>query len=156
MSNRPIFNVLVPFDGNTTVQMNHAMANTISRFVFEFDDIDTEMYALAEFLRDPGSWHRKNSGIAFSVDIFGSMINMNMNQEMLEMFKSYLSEIDNDNDGNYNILRALMHALNDPIRAYEVYVRKYAERVRRNQPQDIDPKSNNQKARISDRNHAYA
>lgn len=144
---------MVPFDGNTTVQMNQPMANTISRFIFDFEDIDVEMYAFAEFLRDPGSWHRKNSGIAFSVDVFGSMVNVNMNQEMLEMFKSYLIEIDNDDDdGNFAILRALMHALNDPIRAYDVYVRKYAERVRRNN--ETDPRDH--KPRGVNRNHAYA
>lgn len=164
MSSRPIFNVLVPFDGNTTVQMNLQMAEEISRFIFEFDEIDDEIYVLAGLLKDPGSWYRKANNVAFSVDVFGSMVNLNMNQEMLEIFVSYLEEL--ENDGNSTILKALMHALKDPIRAYEIYLKKYMERSKKSRDDrdhrhkehrdNRDYRSRDRDDRERDYDHAYA
>lgn len=128
----PIFNVLVPFIGNTTIQMNQAMAAAIANFILDFNDTDAEIYALAECLRDPGSYHRKATNTAFSVDAFGQQINLNLNQEMREMLKSYLNDLDNNHDEehpNDAILRAMKYAINDPIRAYEMYVKKHSKRT---------------------------
>jgi hypothetical protein len=130
MKTRPIFNVLIPFSGYTTIQMNVEMAAAISNYLFEFENAASEIYALAEALQDYGSFTRKASSTAFSVDIFGHMVVLHMNSEMRDLLKSYLDDLESDDseDDQLSILRAMKHAVNDPTRAYEMYVKKHKRR----------------------------
>lgn len=132
---KPTFNVVVPFERVTVVQMNRLMANVLADFILEFDDIDVEMYALAEHLRDPGSWHRRASGAAFSVDQFGGVVNLNINQTMLDTIIEYLGEANSEEVEIFALNRALI----DPVRCYELRVKKFRQR---NGDPSNDPRQN--------------
>lgn len=122
---RPTFNVVVPFEGVTVLQMNKAMSELLCTYILEFEDIDTEIYALAEHLRDPGSWHRKTTNAAFSVDAFGDVVTLHVNQEMLEMIRSYVDEARSEANPEDKEIRAMSFAIADPARCYELRVEKY-------------------------------
>lgn len=122
---KPTFNVTIPFERVTTVQMNRTMSSSLAKFLFDFEDIEAEIYALAEHLRDPGSWYRRATGAAFSVDNFGDVVNLQINQEMLDMLVDYLEDAANDTEV---VIFALGRALKDPVKCSELRLKKIRQR----------------------------
>lgn len=121
---KPRFNVVIPFDGITTVQMNGVMADILHNFVDDVDDVDAEIYALAEALRNPSEprtypadWVRvDNSRPNFAVWKFRRMICVLLNDCMAKMLQNFIQETENVEVQ----IHALSKALADPSGCYEL------------------------------------
>lgn len=124
---KPAFNVTVPFEKITNVQMNMVMADSLTNFILDFDDIDVEMYALAETLRDPGGWYRQKSETAFSVAFFGGIVSIQLNKPMVDMLVDWITDTDGEIEPE---ITAFCCALRDPhgtiiIREQEELIEKF-------------------------------
>lgn len=114
---RPAFNVVEPFDGILIVQMNGPMRDLLRDFIFEFDEIDTEMYALAEALTDPRRWFRRATGAAFSTERFESVTSVHLNQYMCRTIRDFIDQCDGHLERE---LLALSKAIANPEQCYRL------------------------------------
>ena len=125
VESKAAFNVVVPFDGVTIIQLNKSMAELLADFLESFEDeIEPELDALLKSLDRSGSWSRKASGAAFSVDIFEGVVTVQVNQAMSNLIKDCI----NESDDIEVELRALGKAIENPIRCAELRRQRHLKR----------------------------
>lgn len=121
---KPTFNVVIPFEKITIIQMNRRMADILADFITCFDDADQDMLTLARGLRDPFHWHHKASGSAFAVDDFGGVVHLKVNDITLRVLIDYISYA----TGDEREIFALGRALQDPVKCAELRIKKIRSR----------------------------
>jgi len=121
---KPAFNVVVPFEAITMIQMNRQMTDLVSEFIFDFDEIDDEVYAFADHLINPGSWSRKSSDIeeqdwpSFTIDRINNVYCVLLNKKMCQSLICFFDEVEEE-DVEIQVL-ALSKALKDPEKCSQI------------------------------------
>ncbi len=129
MEVKPAFNVVVPFDGVTIIQMNDSMVNILSNLFEDFDDNEPEIDALSKCLSTPGTWARKSTGASFSTEIFCGVTTLQTNQAMADIVKNYINNTDDEIDIE---IRALSKAIENPTRCAELRRLRHLKRQEEN------------------------
>lgn len=121
---KPTFNVVIPFEKITIIQMNRKMADILADFINCFDDAEQDILTMAKAMRDPFQWHHKTSGLAFAVDDFGGVVHLKVNENMLRVLIDYISYA----TGEEREIFALGRALQDPVKCAELRIKKIRSR----------------------------
>lgn len=104
MQQKPTFNIVRPFLGVLTVQLNHAMSMTLQQFFNDVEGVEEEdphmyktVYAFTDALRDPvqfGAYVYKE-GPSFVVHrSFKGVVLIEMNDDMRNILIDFVSEIE--------------------------------------------------------------
>lgn len=113
-SQKPTFNVVRPFMGVLTVQMNHAMSIALQNFIDDVEGLETEIEAFAAALHDPiqdGAYVYKE-GPSFVVHrSFKGVVTLDLNEDMRHLLIQFISDIEGGVD---KIIWAFRLALEDP------------------------------------------
>ncbi len=133
---KPAFNVVVPFNGVMTVQLNSLMAEKLIAFLDEFEDIDAELAAFRKALsgKNRVSWTSKDGVHTFSIDKLVSVTQVMFNNAMTQSLKSLIYEESQDSGEVDRFINALGKAMHNPVKAGEIR----REKVRQRQYDDGD------------------
>ncbi len=111
---KPTFNVNSPFMGVLMVQLNHTMSIELQRFIDSVADVEDEVEALKDGLRDPSQYgvfvHREGPSFLV-IRSFKGVVVVEMNQEMRELLIQFISDIEGGVD---KIIWAFRLALENP------------------------------------------
>lgn len=111
---KPTFNVVSPFMGVTVAQLNHAMSIELQNFIDSIDDVEDEVAALRDGLRDPA-----NAGVQVYKDgpsfvvmrSFKGVVLVSLNEPMRELLIQFISDIEGHVD---RLVWAFRLALENP------------------------------------------
>ncbi len=121
MDQKPTFNVVEPFDNILLIQMNVVMADSLRSYIFSFDEIDVDLYSLAEGLTDPRMWQRTLSQAGFLTERFENVVTVQLNPPMRHKLRDNLSCAIYDEEPE---LVALGKALESPEKCYQIRKQK--------------------------------
>lgn len=119
---KPAFNVVVPFNGTWTVQMNRLFVASLSEFLDEFEDIDPELKALRTALmkNERCAWLSKDGSCEFEIGRLGGVTTLTSNEQVRNSLKTLIFD-ETQSSGNVNsYVAALGKALHNPYKASDI------------------------------------
>ena len=140
MQQKPTFNIVRPFLGVLTVQLNHAMSIALQHFFNDVEGVEEEdphmyktVYAFTDALRDPSQFgaYVYKEGPSFVVHrSFKGVVLVEMNDDMRNILIDFISEIEG---GVEKIIWAFRLGLENPDGCTEARGRNRTGEKRRKQ-----------------------
>ena len=116
---KPIFNVVQPFQGITTIQMNESFAQLLADFINAYNSDDFQdahvIDAVMEKLSRPGTWTDKTDKFIVSSDCVAGVKSMLVNSRTIGAIIRFIKSVD-DVDKE---IWAFVMALKNPQACYE-------------------------------------